>query len=194
MSTQSPAMSCVEADRVHADALGVLGHDEAHALAAHLGSCEECRTLRATLAPVVDALVGWPTDVLRPSPSLRDALARRVASEAIDTPAGRARVPTPVDAGWREVAPGISGSILSTDAERGRVVLLVKLAPKVDYPPHTHGGVEELHLLDGELWIDDRKLFPGDFNRAEPGSADKRVWSETGCTCFLVTSPGDVLG
>ena len=31
-------------------------------------------------------------------------------------------------------------------------------------------AVEELHLLNGELWIDERKLFPGDYNRAEPGS------------------------
>jgi anti-sigma factor ChrR (cupin superfamily) len=71
--------------------------------------------------------------------------------------------------------------------------MLVRLAPGVDYPPHMHAGVEELHLLDGELWIDERKLYPGDYNRAEPGTSDQRVWSETGCTCVLITSPGDVL-
>jgi hypothetical protein len=60
-------------------------------------------------------------------------------------------------------------------------------------PPHSHAGIEELHLLDGELWIDDRKLYPGDYNRAEPGSSDARVWSETGCTCVLITSTRDVL-
>ena len=47
---------------------------------------------------------------------------------------------------------------------------------------------EELHLLDGELWIDDSKLYPGDYNRAEACTGDKRVWSETGCTCVLITS------
>jgi anti-sigma factor ChrR (cupin superfamily) len=71
--------------------------------------------------------------------------------------------------------------------------MLVRLAPGADYPPHTHAGVEELHLLDGELWIDDRKPYPGDYNRADPGSDDKRVWSETGCTCVLITSTRDVL-
>jgi anti-sigma factor ChrR (cupin superfamily) len=94
---------------------------------------------------------------------------------------------------WEEVAPGISCKILSSDLEQNRVSMLVRLAPGVDYPPHTHAGVEELHLLDGELWIDDRKLYPGDFNRAEPGTSDRRVWSETGCTCVLITSPRDVL-
>lgn len=71
--------------------------------------------------------------------------------------------------------------------------MLVRLLPGVEYPPHTHAGVEELFLLDGELWIDDRKLYPGDYNRAEAGSADKRVWSETGCTCVLITSTQDIL-
>ena len=49
------------------------------------------------------------------------------------------------------------------------------------------------HRIDGELWIDDRKLYPGDYNRAEPGTGDKRVWSETGCTCVLITSTKDIL-
>jgi anti-sigma factor ChrR (cupin superfamily) len=74
------------------------------------------------------------------------------------------------------------------------VSMLVRLAPGTDYPPHTHAGVEELHLLQGELLIDTRKLLPGDYNRAEPGSSDKRVWSETGCMCVLMTSTKDALG
>ena len=72
--------------------------------------------------------------------------------------------------------------------------MLVRLAPGVVYPPHTHAGLEELHLLDGELWIDHHKLVAGDYNRAEPGTSDDLVWSETGCTCVLITSPGDRLG
>jgi putative transcriptional regulator len=98
-----------------------------------------------------------------------------------------------VEPPWLEVAPGISCKMLSSDPVRNRVSLLVRLAPGVDYPPHTHADVEELHLLDGELWINDRKLHPGDYNRAEPWTSDRRVWSETGCTCFLVTSAHDEL-
>ena len=98
-----------------------------------------------------------------------------------------------VEPEWEEVAPGISCKLLATDTERARVSMLVRLAPGVDYPPHRHAGLEELHLLQGELMIDDRKLYPGDYNRAEPGSVDKRVWSETGCTCVLITSTLDKL-
>ena len=91
------------------------------------------------------------------------------------------------------MAPGISVKRLATDAENHRVTMLVRLAPGTDYPPHRHAATEELHLLDGELMIDDRKLHPGDYSRAEAGSVDRRVWSETGCTRVLITSEKDVL-
>jgi len=143
------------------------------------------------LAPVVDAFVSWPTDVVRPSPSLQARLAERLAQdtgEKTAVPERQWREP-----GWRDVAPGIAVKMLARDADTHLVSMLVRLAPGGEYPPHTHAGVEELHLLDGELWIDDRKLHPGDYNRAEPGTGDKRVWSETGCTCLLVTSAQDLL-
>ena len=92
-----------------------------------------------------------------------------------------------------EPGPGISCKVLATDVERSRLSMFVRLAPGGEYPPHTHAGIEQLYLLLGELWIDDRKLYPGDYNRAEPGTGDKRVWSETGCTCILVTSSRDIL-
>ena len=130
-------------------------------------------------------------DVVSPPSSLWANVARRVGIDP-RLPPDQAAVWREPD--WEEAAPGIFVKLLATDAERDRVSMLVRLDPGVDYPPHRHGGVEELHLLEGELWIDDRKLHPGDYNRAEPGTSDKRVWSETGCTCVLITSPRDVLG
>jgi anti-sigma factor ChrR (cupin superfamily) len=133
-----------------------------------------------------------PKDVLEPSRALQARLAQRLAAET-----GRAPVlpgaPTWVEPEWEDVAPGISCKLLAHDRERNMVSMLVRLVPGGEYPPHTHAGIEELHLLDGELWIDERKLFPGDYNRAEPGTGDKRVWSETGCTCVLITSASDLL-
>lgn len=134
-----------------------------------------------------------PTDMLQPPASLRERLAQRIAAET----GGEAVLPEPVrwedEPQWKEVAPGISCKLLAADNEKHIISMLVRLAPGGEYPPHTHAGVEELHLLEGELWIDDRKLYPGDYNRAEPGTGDKRVWSETGCTCVLITSTRDIL-
>jgi DNA-binding NarL/FixJ family response regulator len=123
---------------------------------------------------------------------LWERLAQRIAAEqgqesVASAPHG------PPESEWEEVAAGISCKLLATDAEKDRVSMLVRLAPGAAYPPHSHAGVEELYLLEGELTIDDKTLYPGDYNRAEPGTDDQRVWSETGCTCVLLTSTRDVL-
>ncbi len=134
----------------------------------------------------------WPANVLRPAASLQQRLAQRIAQET-----GADTVPAPTatwrEPAWEEVAPGILCKLLASDTQRHRVSMLVRLLPGVEYPPHTHAEFEELHLLDGELWIDERKLYPGDYNRAETAATDKRVWSETGCTCVLITSTRDLL-
>lgn len=174
-------------------ALHSLPADEAIALEAHLTACAECRRELKSFQPVIDSLVGWPTDILRPTPQLWGRLAQRIADETGAKPF-LPRTSSYREPAWEEVASGIFCKILASDAERSRVTMLVHLEPYIDYPPHSHAGVEELHLLEGELWIDERKLSAGDYNRAEPGTGDKRVWSETGCTWVLITSPADVLG
>lgn len=181
-----------DTERVCVYALHALPSDEVPEMEAHLSECADCRQELESLRAVIDSFADWPTDLLRPSPSLADRLARRIAEETNADPVSTAsRHWTEPD--WEEVVPGISCKILADDTDGDRISMLVRLGPGVDYPPHTHAGVEELYLLDGELWINDRKLHPGDYNRGEPGTTDKRVWSETGCTCLLITSPGDVL-
>jgi len=156
----------------------------------NLSACADCRQEMEALRPIVDAFLSWPVDVVRPSPALKERLAQRIAAETGREPV----MPEPrrwTEPEWKQVASGIFCKLLSNDPERGRVSMLVRLAPGTDYPPHRHAGVEELHLLYGELFVDDKKLNPGDYIRAEAGSSDQRVWSETGCTCFLTTSTQD---
>jgi hypothetical protein len=179
---------CDEAERVCVHALQSLPADEARRMEKHLLSCWDCRRELGVLRPVLDAMAAWPTDVLRPTTPLHHAL-RIGAAKRGRTEASLAQA----EPQWEDVAPGISCVLLARDAERHIISMLVRLVPGGEYPPHTHAGLEELHLLDGELWIDDRKLHAGDYNRAEPGTGDKRVWSETGCACVLVTSTRDEL-
>ena len=188
----SPRQRCEQSELTCAYAAQALTVSELPAAEAHIASCAECRRELEGLRPVVDRFVAWPTDVLRPTTSLQARLARRIADET-----GKAPVLPPArqwsEPEWEQVAPGIECKLLATDAERHRVSMLVRLAPGASYPPHTHADVEELHLLDGELWIDERSLLPGDYNYGAPGAADERVWSKTGCTCVLVTSTRDSL-
>ncbi len=190
----STPSACPFTDQVYGFAIGALPPADSANFASHLPGCEGCRGNLDALRPVMASFVDWPSDVLRPSAPLWDRLAERIGGAADDHPAATAPTPASKRFEWREVAPGISCKLLATDLANDRVSMLVRLAPGTDYPPHRHGGVEELHLLDGELMIDDRKLYPGDYNRAEPGTSDARVWSETGCTCVLITAPSDQLG
>jgi len=173
-------------------ALKALPMVEVAVVESHIATCAECQRELATLRPIIRSFAAWPIDVLRPSESLWGRIAQRIATEAGAKPL----LPTTKhwsEPEWDTVAPGISCKVLATDATRDRVSMLVRLAPGIEYPPHRHAGVEELHLLHGELWINDRRLYPGDYSRSEPGTVDTRVWSETGCTCFLMTSTRDAL-
>ena len=183
---------CGQSEVICAYAAQALASSEVAAAEAHIALCPDCQRELESLRPVVDSFVAWPTDVLRPATSLQARLALRIAEDTEQKP-----VPTPArqspEPEWEQVAPGIECKLLALDTERHRVSMLVRLAPGASYPSHTHAGAEELHLLGGELWIDERKLFPGDYNYGAPGAGDERVWSETGCTCLLVTSTKDTL-
>jgi anti-sigma factor ChrR (cupin superfamily) len=191
MSTVDPNR-CDQSEATSAYALQALPRVEAAAAETHIASCPECQREVQNLRALVDLFAAWPTDVVRPRKSLHERLAERIAEETGAEP----QLPTTPEwsePAWERVAPGIECKLLATDEERHRVSMLVRLEPGASYPAHTHAGVEELHLLDGELWIDDRKLFPGDYNYGAPAAGDDLVWSETGCTCVLVTSTKDVL-
>ena len=192
MSDASDKSQCDQTDRISLYVLSALPASAVPVVEAHIAACADCRQELDSLRPIVDSLPFWPTDVLRPSDALWERLARRIAADTGAEPMLRVSQQWS-EPEWEEVAPGISCKLLATDSENDRVSMLVRLAPGVDYPPHTHAGVEELHLLHGDLWINDRKLRPGDYNRAERGTADQRVWSESGCTCVLITSAGDSL-
>ena len=192
MNADSEQHPCERAELVSLYALGALPSGEIRLLETHLMDCPQCQRELQSLRTVVDSFVSWPADILRASESMWDQLQNRIGREALEGSA-LAESRRWQEPEWEDVAPGISCKLLATDTERDRVSMLVRLAPGASYPPHRHAGVEELFLLQGELWIEDRRLYPGDYNRGEVGAADKHVWSETGCTCVLITSPSDVI-
>jgi anti-sigma factor ChrR (cupin superfamily) len=192
MSQNSNLNCCEKSERTCAYAAQALSPDEMAAVETHIASCQSCQRELEALRAMVNRFICWPTDVLRPTTSLEERLAHRIAEDT-----GKAAVPQQqqqwFEPEWEPVALRIECKLLADDAERHRVSMLIRLMPGASYPPHTHAGVEELHLLDGELWINGRKLAPGDYNYGAPGADDESVWSETGCTCVLVTSINDIL-
>jgi len=198
MSSSSDNQRCDRRDLVASYALSALERSETELMKAHLPMCPECQQEYRALSSVTDTLSMWRAQALPQAGALWNRLAERISIQPQNkVSAPPLVVPPPVQSWpeprWKEVAPGISCKLLSTDTEADRVSMMVRLAPNTSYPPHRHAGVEELFLLEGELWIENRKLEPGDYNCAEAGTADQRVWSETGCMCLLITSPSDQL-
>jgi anti-sigma factor ChrR (cupin superfamily) len=192
MSTSPSLDGCEQSELVCSYALQILPANERVAAQAHIAGCSDCRREFASLRPVITRFAAWPTDVLRPTRPLQKELAHRIAEEMgkepVSPPAPHVSEPP-----WEQVAPGTECKLLACDAANHRVGMLVRLSAGASYPARTHAGLEELHLLNGELWIDGRKLVPGDYNCGAPGANDEIAWSETGCTCVLLTSTEDVL-
>ena len=139
MSSASDRHGCDHTELVSVYALHALPSSEVPVVEAHISACSDCRQELETLRPIIDSFVSWPTDVLRPSASLWERLAQRIAAET----GGEPVLPAPprwAEPEWEEVAPGISCKLLATDTEKDRVSMLVRLAPGVDYPPHRHAG------------------------------------------------------
>src|SRR5690606_7243748 len=70
VTSPSSRSSCMHVESVCTYALHSLPADEAIALEVHLTACAECRRELKSFQPVIDSLVGWPTDILRPTPQL----------------------------------------------------------------------------------------------------------------------------
>lgn len=191
MSDAGGKKSCTQIERAAAFAIGALPPQELRAVETHIETCLICQDEVGSLRRVVTSLPSWPADILHAPSSLWDRLAARVADEAITLPL--AASPMLDETVWEPVAAGISCKLLALDTATERVSMLVRLDPGSEYPPHVHADTEELYLLDGELWINERRLIPGDYHWAEPDTADRHVSSQTGCTCVLITSMRDRL-
>lgn len=195
MSSSSEKPRCEHQDLVASYALAALERGEAELMDAHLPTCSECQQEYHALRSVTNTLSTWRAQIVPPPLPLWIRLAQRISTQPqkkVETPTSSAAPAHDwAEPRWKEVAPGIACKLLSTDSEADRVSMLVRLAPETAYPPHRHAAAEELYLLEGELWIEDRKLRPGDYSRAEAGTSDQRVWSQTGCMCLLITSLSD---
>src|SRR5690242_21554504 len=126
-------------DLVFLHALRSLPASEIPAVEAQISGCAECRQQFEALRPIIETLISWPTDVLRPSVSLWERVAQRVAEDTGQPPVLElSQVRTKPE--WEEPGPGISCQLLATDTEKERVSMLVRLAPGAEYPPHRHAG------------------------------------------------------
>ncbi|WP_161599962.1 cupin domain-containing protein [Pseudomonas sp. MPC6] len=75
---------------------------------------------------------------------------------------------------------------LFEDAERGEKTLLMKVDPGAHVPSHTHAGeLEQLFVLQGSFFDQDRTLQVGDYCCRAPGAAHS-AGSEHGAILMVI--------
>jgi len=93
--------------------------------------------------------------------------------------------------GWQTLAPGISVKLLCVDTLAHTKSFLLKAAPGMSMPGHSHHGYEECLVLEGEFRIGDLQLKAGDFHGASAGSVHGESRTESGVLVYLKSALED---
>lgn len=87
--------------------------------------------------------------------------------------------------------PGLEYKLLHIDEEGGTSARLLRFAPGATYPPHRHGGPEDVFVLQGSVFLNGIRLKAGDYCRAEAGTEEPMAYSDEGGLAIIVSSDRD---
>jgi putative transcriptional regulator len=157
------------------------GLDEGRSLvvATHLLACLACRGMVRVMEDVGGALL----EELAPAPMAADALARTMArldegrsryheetgaKGAAERPGDLFRLLARYEHGqWRRIGPGLHRSSVRIPGNSDSRVFLLKGAPGLKLPKHTHTGVELTCVLTGGFSHAGGHFGPGAFDEAD---------------------------
>ncbi len=88
---------------------------------------------------------------------------------------------------WHELGGGASVRPLGRDRGRRCDLVLVRVSGGGTFPEHTHGGVEELYVLEGSCECQGRHLERGDYHRAPAASHHDVTPTATGCIALVLS-------
>jgi putative transcriptional regulator len=170
-------------------ALGALDPPEHTAFEEHLQTgCAFCEAELRACSEITGELAA--TAAADPPPGLRLRLLSRVGR----VPHAPTSLPDGVliarsaDVPWRPMGEGIAFKLLHRDKARRYSTSLVRMDAGARLPRHSHGGVEELYVLSGDLRISGEVARAGDYCRADTGTVHDETFSETGCLFLLMAS------
>lgn len=175
-------------------AIGALSEAETAQFEAMLA---EDPSLRAEVASFIDtaaALAQAGSYPVTPRAELKDRILAGIAA-AGENPEAASQPPTPPGfsfilndgTGWMPGdSPGFEFKVLSGGPGHTSTTLLGRLAPGAKFPEHDHEGTEQLFVVSGHLHTEGRRLGPGDFLRAEPGTHHHELVSPEGCIALLI--------
>lgn len=186
-------------ERAFLSAIGALSAEEQLAFEQHLEEgCEICATELEAQREIC-AQLAFAAQAIEPSGAVKENLMRRIAEEKqADSRKQAEKVEDAAkfftlhaaQGAWQLLSEGIFIKQLYVDREKRTVTSLYKMEPGAEAPMHTHSGVEECFVIEGDFHINDLKLGPGDYHRAEAGSVHRNIRTEKG-NLLLIISPQD---
>lgn len=198
-------------DRAALYTLGALAPDEKTAFEEHLRSgCPACESDLRSFENVAGQL-GFAATPIRPPGALWERVLDRVATSSASQPEaargdtlaraaavllnrGGLLISRSTEMRWEKAElPGIFVKTLFVDRARKYSTALVRMEPGTTYPSHRHTDVEELYMLEGDLWVEGQKMGPGDYCRGEPDSIHGEVRTDVGALFLVLSSAQDEL-
>jgi anti-sigma factor ChrR (cupin superfamily) len=159
-------------------ALGLLEPDESAEFEQHLTACPVCQSEVRSFRDVAGELA-YAAAPVEPPPDLKKRLLRQVAPHSVVVRADESAFQaTPF--------PGVEIRRLFVDKVTGAVTTMLRAAAGAIYPPHQHGGIEHVYVIDGDLIFDDHTLETGDYEVSKSSTHHSAITTKTGCLALIV--------
>lgn len=183
-------------------AAGRLDEARAVVVATHAALCAECAQTVADFEAIGGACLKDADPIALKPDALEAVLKRADAKTNIVAPTMRAgggpetRLPLSAyidgaldEVAWKKVAPGLSQSVVNAQGYRPGVLRLLKIAPGVAMPKHTHKGAELTLILRGAYEDEIGAFAVGDLADLDSDHthAPKAVGGEP-CICLIATA------
>ena len=146
---------------------------------------------------VIRALNGNATEVI-PDPAIKQSLLERISGPGTEKRVAPERsgpgpsFPAEVFirrgqfSDWEDYGvPGIQRCVLFRDFGRNLQTSLIRIAPGVEAPAHTHPQAEECYVVEGDFITSGTMLFAGDYIRYPAGSSHGATRTENGCVLLI---------
>jgi quercetin dioxygenase-like cupin family protein len=157
--------------------------------------------LEQELAEMREAVgsIPYANDLLPLSRNLKERLFQQIVADEEPSirPTGKPIAPTSnvitvADRVWQpHPVTGLTMSILHIDRATRQVTSLIRCEPGARYPAHSHVGIEEIFMLEGDFICEGKTYTSGDYIVSECGSKHEPISTRDGCLFLVRTSLDD---
>jgi putative transcriptional regulator len=191
-------------DTLAAYAAGRLEEARSVVVASHLTMCSKCRSSVADFEAIGGACLETVEHAALSDSSMAAFWERAGEQDVPMASANRAANDLPIEVSlplrrylkhgfdnvdWRPVAPGLSQHIIEAEGYRTGVLRLLKIAPGVQIPAHTHGGEELTMILRGSYEDSLGAFHEGDFADLDDDVEHApRATGDEPCICLIATN------